>query len=250
MDKLKVLSTLIIGAAVVLAAMFLGNAYKDKNRINDTIEVTGLGKKDFEADMIVWSGSFSRRSMEMKDAYADLERDRKRITAYLSSQAVQPDEMVFEAIDIQQQYDYWYDEDGRSHKEFKGYQLTQVVKVEAQNDSEQNRVDIVESLARNVTELINEGIEFYSHSPLYYYSGLEELKIEMVASATENASERAEQIAENSGSSLGELKSARMGVFQIIARNANEEYSWGGTYNTSSRYKTAQITMKLKFAIN
>ncbi len=40
-----------------------------------------------------------------------------------------------------------------------------------------------------------------------------------------------------------------MGVFQIIARNSNEDYSWAGTFNTTSKQKTATITMKLQFGI-
>jgi len=69
----------------------------------------------------------------------------------------------------------------------------------------------------------------------------------MILKATEDARIRAEKIAEFSGGKLGELASARMGVFQITGQNSNENYSWGGTYNTTSRKKTASITMKLTY---
>ena len=72
----------------------------------------------------------------------------------------------------------------------------------------------------------------------------------MISEATADAKERAEKIAENSGGELGDLLSADMGVFQIIGQNSNEEYSWGGTYNTSSKEKTASITMKLTYDAN
>ena len=76
------------------------------------------------------------------------------------------------------------------------------------------------------------------------------LKIEMISKATEDARIRAEKIAENSGSTLGDLSSAKMGVFQITGQNSNEDYSWGGTYNTTSKKKTASITMKLTYEAN
>ena len=60
---------------------------------------------------------------------------------------------------------------------------------------------------------------------------------------------RAEKIATNSGSSLGDLTSAKMGIFQITGQNSNENYSWGGTFNTSSKKKTASITMKLDYIV-
>jgi hypothetical protein len=71
----------------------------------------------------------------------------------------------------------------------------------------------------------------------------------MIAEATKGARLRAEKIAENSGANLGNLQNAKMGIFQIIAQNSSEEYSWGGAFNTSSKRKTATITMKLTFGI-
>ena len=71
----------------------------------------------------------------------------------------------------------------------------------------------------------------------------------MISKATEDARLRAEKIAEFSGGKLGELQSARMGIFQITAQNSAEDYSWGGTFNTTSKNKTASITMKLEYSV-
>jgi hypothetical protein len=234
----------------VLAAQYLGNGIRYKNQAESTIEVTGLGNKDFDSDLIIWNGSFSKNAFDIKDAYASLSEDRKTIERYFSEKGIKPSEIVFQSVDIQPEYEYTYDERGRSHSEFKGYKLTQGIKIEATSSASDDRLSLVENISRDVTELINEGIELYSGSPQYYYTKLEDLKIEMMAAATANGKERAQQIADNSGGSLGDLKEARMGVFQIVGRNANEEYSWGGTLNTSSRQKTAQITVKLKFLID
>jgi hypothetical protein len=61
---------------------------------------------------------------------------------------------------------------------------------------------------------------------------------------------RAEQIASNSNASLGNLRNATMGIFQITGQNSSEEYSWGGTFNTAAKNKTASITMRLEFQVN
>jgi hypothetical protein len=71
----------------------------------------------------------------------------------------------------------------------------------------------------------------------------------MISSATEDARVRAEKIAANANASIGSLKNAQMGIFQIIGQNSSEDYSWGGTFNTTSKMKTATITMKLQFGI-
>ncbi len=72
----------------------------------------------------------------------------------------------------------------------------------------------------------------------------------MISKATKDARIRAEKISEFSGGQLGELESAKMGIFQITGQNSKEDYSWGGTFNTSSREKTASITMKLVYKVN
>jgi hypothetical protein len=72
----------------------------------------------------------------------------------------------------------------------------------------------------------------------------------MISKATEDARLRAEKIAENSGGKLDDLISAQMGIFQITGQNSNEDYSWGGTYNTASKKKTASITMKLNYEVD
>ena len=76
---------------------------------------------------------------------------------------------------------------------------------------------------------------------------LNEIKIDLLAKASEDAKTRAETIAKNSGGSLGGIKKATMGVFQITGKNANEDYSYGGAFNTSSKEKTASITLKVDY---
>ena len=72
----------------------------------------------------------------------------------------------------------------------------------------------------------------------------------MISKATEDARLRAENIAKFSGGHLSDLQSAKMGIFQITGQNSGEDYSWGGTFNTANREKTASITMKLVYKVD
>ena len=72
----------------------------------------------------------------------------------------------------------------------------------------------------------------------------------MIAAATQDAKIRAEQIAQNSNGNLEGLKNATMGIFQITGQNSSEDYSWGGAFNTSSKRKTASITMRLEYLVD
>ena len=237
------LNAIIFALTILITALILTGAYKNRFNYNNVISVTGLGSKDFVSDLIVWSGSFTKKNMDLQTAYVELNKDRNTIRQHLLSKGILSDEIVFTSVNIIRDYEYTYDRNGNRKSRFTGYKLTQRVQIESQE------VDKIENVSREVTELINYGVEFYSQNPEYYYTKLAELKIEMIAEATKDARLRAEKIAENSGAKLGELKNAKMGIFQIIAQNSSEEYSWGGAFNTSSKRKTATITMKLTFGI-
>lgn len=234
-----------IALSVVLSAYLLADAFRNRNESSDVISVTGLGSKDFASDLIVWSGSFHKMNAELRIAYSELDAAREVIKGYLVQKGIPSEEIIFSAIDIEQQFDTRYDENGNQlSSEFKGYRLQQSVQIESR------LVELVEGVSRNVTELINSGIEFYSNKPSYYYTRLAELKIEMIAEATQDASLRAQKIAENAGGSLGDLKSADMGVIQIVGQNSSDDYSWGGSFNTTSKNKTASITVNLQYQTN
>jgi hypothetical protein len=48
---------------------------------------------------------------------------------------------------------------------------------------------------------------------------------------------------------LGKLKKATLGIFQITGKNTDEDYTYGGAFNTSSLNKTGSITIRMEFAV-
>lgn len=239
------IKTTLICLTALLGIIILASAYKYKFQAQETIGVTGLAETDFVSDQIVWSGNYSRKMMDLKAAYAQLKTDESTIRTYLLGKGVKESELVFSAVGIEKEFNTRYDSEGRMlGTDFTGYKLMQSVSVDSRD------IDKVERISREVTELIQSGIEFNSSSPSYYYSKLSELKIDLLAKASADAKDRAQTIAKNSGSDLGKIKKATMGVFQITGQNSNEDYSYGGVFNTSSKNKTASITIRIDYAVN
>ncbi len=235
-------NAIIFGIAIVAAAIFLGRAYTNRTKTDGEIRVTGLGKTDFTSDLIVWEGRFGAQNWDLKQAYLTLENNKKTITEYLVNKGIAEDQLIYSAVKTNQKSKRIYSDKGDYiGEEFAGYELTQSVQIESKE------VAAIEKVSREITELLNQGVQLYSESPRYYYTKLADLKIEMISAATKDARLRAEKIAAYSGGELGELVSAKMGIFQITGQNSKEDYSWGGTFNTSAREKTASITMKLVY---
>ncbi len=237
-------SSIIFGIAIIASSIFLGNAYVNRNKVDGEIQVTGLGKADFSSDLIVWEGRFGAQNIDLKQAYITLENYKEITKKYLTKKGIEEEKLVFSAVKTKERNRRIYTSEGDyMGEEFVGYELVQSIQIESKE------VEKIERISREITELLNQGVQFYSDAPRYYYTKLADLKIEMISKATEDARLRAEKISEFSGGELGELESAKMGVFQITGQNSKEDYSWGGTFNTSSREKTASITMKLVYKV-
>ncbi|MBL0883451.1 MAG: SIMPL domain-containing protein [Chitinophagaceae bacterium] len=236
---------IIIVIGFILGCLLIANAYRYKFQSTETISVTGLAETDFISDQIVWKGVFTRYGVDLKQSYQALKSDEAEIRKYLQTRGVPDSNFVFSSVNVEKNYETNYDDNGRIRGTiFRGYILTGIVTVDSKN------INLVEQVSREVTELLQKGIEFNSNRPNYYYSKLNELKIDLLAKASQDARQRAESIAKNSGVGIGKLKKATMGVFQITGKNNNEEYSYGGSFNTSSKQKTASITLRVEYLAN
>lgn len=241
MKNYKMIS--IISSTLIIIALILGISFKSAFDHISSIKVTGSAKKDFISDIIVWEATFSAKNIILEDAYKKLDIDKKIISQYLTSNNIPKDDFIFSSISISKEYENKTDRDGIRTREFSGYSLYQNIKIESK------AVNEIEYLSRDVTSLINKGLEIQSERPYYFYSKLSDLKIDMIAEATKDARVRAKRIAESANSRLGNLINAQMGVFQIIAKNSTESYTWGGRHNKTSKHKTATVTAKLEYSI-
>lgn len=241
---MKYISAIIFSVAIVVAAWFLGSSYVSRANPDGVISVTGSGSENFTSDLIVWEGVFTRVNPNLEEAYKELNRDKEIVKKYLTEKGISTENFVFNSVQTSEQRENQYQNGNYVGSIFKAYELQQSVKIESKD------VEKVEQVSREITELLNKGVQFNSTPPRYYYTKLADLKIEMISKATEDARLRAEKIADNSGGSLGDLKNASMGVFQITGQNSGEDYSWSGAYNTADKRKTASITMRLEYEID
>lgn len=92
------------------------------------------------------------------------------------------------------------------------------------------------------------GIEIKNTQTEYYYTQLPKLKIEIQADAAKDAKERARRIAEVTGSSLGNLQNAKMGVIQITPALSNviDDY---GVNDVTSIQKEITAVVSASFEI-
>lgn len=235
---------IIISLAIVVAAWLLGRAYTYKYRSQDTIVVTGLGESEFASDLIVWEGEIVFETNDVSSGYAQLERNKRKVQEFITSRGIAAEQIVFKFVNVYKQTEPVYNANGNyAGQRFTGYRLSQGFTVESKE------VDKMENISREISSLIAQGVSIEAYSPSYYYTKLDDVKLSLIESASADARARAEKIAENAGTAIGRVASAKMGVFQITGANSNEEFSAGGSFNTTSRQKKARITMKVEYRV-
>jgi len=248
MEGLKVLRStqiIILGICFVIATtastVILSKGLLQIRKFSsEVIRVTGSAEKKIVSDYIVWKAEFSRRSADLKTAYSMLQDDLKKVKEYLTSKGVKDEELIISQVETKVLYKK--NEKGHDTNEIEGYLLSQGIEVKSYD------VKKIDNVSRQSTELIMQGIEFISQAPEYFYTKLAELKVEMLAKATEDAKQRAISMANSTGNKIGAIRSAKMGVFQITPVTSTD-VSWYGENDTSSFEKKVMAVVSASFAI-
>lgn len=230
-----------IAAATIVSSIILSKGFlKVTKFLREQITVTGSAQKEIKSDYIVWRSVFSVREADLKSAHKKLKEDLGRVRKYLTEGGI--NEKEIKIFQITTEKIYKKSPKGTATNEVQWYVLRQMLEVSSKD------VERVDRVSRESTELINENIEFESAAPDYLYTKLDELKIEMLARATENAKARAENMVKATGNKIGCIRSARMGVFQITPVTSTEVSDWG-VNDTSSLEKKVTAVVSASFAI-
>lgn len=233
---MKTWQVAVVGASLVIAAVVLGVSFYMARAGTDTISVVGAATERLESDVVKWRITLSRSVGPdvLTMGYRQVHDDLALVKAMLGLNGVRPNEITVQPASVRQRYD----RDGR----LIGYEISQGIFVISSD------IDAVENLALNPAEITDKGVIIQASQIEYLYSRLDEMKIAMLAAATDNARQRAEEITTNSGASLGKVKNLRAGVFQIREPFSTEVRSYG-MYSTQTRQKDITVTVHATFRI-
>jgi hypothetical protein len=235
-----------LAVALVLSSIIGAWAIIRVKSRDQTIVVTGSARKRIKSDLVIWRAGVSYEATQLADAYKSLANDVPRVKQYLISKGIPENQITISSITSQTLHAKSkdsYEEGGEDSGRITGYSLKQELEVRSTD------VDKIEKLAREATELINQGILIESSAPEYHYTKLGDLKIEMLSEAAKDAKARAQQIASSTGSSIGSMRSARMGVLQITPADSNE-VSGEGMNDTTSLDKDITAVVNVTFAVD
>ena len=230
-----------LALGLVLSSLIFGWFFEKSRKGDEVITVTGSARKRIKSDLVVWSAAVTYQAPTLAEAYRSLSENVPRVKQYLIGKGIAENEITISSISTTTLRKS--DENGQESSEISGYSLRQELQVRS------TEIDKIGQIAREATELINQGILIESNAPQYLYTKLGDLKIEMLGEAAKDAKTRAERIAASTGNSIGTVRSAKMGVMQITAADSTE-VSDAGISDTSSIDKDITAVVNIGFAID
>ncbi len=217
MDKMKVL---IASAIVAIGIIVLGfcikaglNSFAQNQRV---VAVKGLAEREVKADKVIWPIVYKELGDNLPELYTRINEKNSIVKKYLKDSGITDDEISTNVVATDLQADSY----GADRMPYR-YRINSVVTVNS------TKVDTVRKLIENQSTLIQQGVAIsfdYSTTTQYEFTGLNNIKPEMIKEATQNARKAAAQFAADSDSKLGKIKSASQGQFSIDDRDPNTPY--------------------------
>ncbi|MCB0730438.1 MAG: SIMPL domain-containing protein [Ignavibacteriae bacterium] len=227
--------TLAIG--LVISSLILGFFFYVSRNESNTVKVVGYASESFESDIIRWNFNVTEISFnqDLKNGYARLNKKINDLKNIINSNKLEDVEIIFKPISIND----IYDRDGITNNK----KLSQEVLITSKS------LEQIEELSTNPSIFIENNVLFEFSNIEYYYSKLDDLKKELLGKAIINAKERAYEILSATNHKVGDLRTARSGVFQITEPLSTEVAAYG-LYSTATKKKNIKVTVSADFDID
>lgn len=210
MNKNRLIATLIISLSIVVGAHLIGKGLSMNARMKQTLEVVGSAKKEIRSDLGILRTNLIIEQSTAKGAFEELNKTRPKVLVYLKSKGFDVDKIVLYPANLIVNYSIL--PNGIMSNEVRSYAYQQRIEVHS------NKVEMVKEVSLDIASLIEMGINLNLESTDYYYTRLSELKVQIQAEAAKDARNRAQMIAQATGTSLAEMTRADMGVLQITPK--------------------------------
>lgn len=205
MKKTNIIAAGLIAVGVIVLG-FLLKAGIDNIAFRDReVTVRGLAEREVPADKVTWPITYSVAGNDLQQIYNTVSENNAKIVKFLTSNGISEDEISVNPPDTYDATTNRYRSDSFNYN----YAINCTVTVTT------GKVAKVRELLNRQSELLKEGIAFSNSYINYQFTGLNEIKPEMIAEATKNARAAADQFAADSESTVGKIKTASQGQFSI-----------------------------------
>jgi uncharacterized protein len=234
-----VASAILLGVALVIGLIQVGDGFALRGS-NTGLTVTGESEANVSANQAVWTLTAQEIAPTAHQAVLLVANDVSELSAYLKSGGISVSQLVLSGVSTSNNQQYI---NGNNTGKILNYQASRNVTITSDN------VYLIQRLSQGLGQVLETGANIDSSGPQYYVGNLNKLRPRLLADAMRDAKARAVALTSATGGSVGSLRSARSGPFQINAVGS-VEVSGGGIYDTTTIKKTVSTTVTVVFDIS
>ena len=245
-------SSLIIAVVIVigltLSAFILGKSIQRFKSDDRYISVKGFSEKEVKADFVIWSLKLRIATNDLQEGSKSMEVARQKVIRFLTKNGIDDSEIIRQGLTVS-------DRQANEYTPPNGLNLRYVIEETVEVRS--NNVDTVQKVSRMTSELLDAGValagsnEWRGSGLKFLFTKLNTIKPEMLADATRNAGQTAEQFTKESKTVLGKMRKANQGLFSILDRDESLGGQPDGNYSsgTIDLYKKIRVVISVEYSI-
>lgn len=207
----SVVAALLVAAGIALAGWFVGMSLVESRQPLRVVTVKGLSERAVMANLGFWPVRFVATGPTLEAARASLSSSEEAVRRFLAERNFADNEIQVQSVLVEDRAAGY--NAGSTPDQFR-FVLTEDLLVTT------DKVTELAEASRSVADLLRQGVVFssdaYSAGASFVFTGINDLKGEMLTEATQRARETAEQFAVESGAVVGDIQTANQGVFEVL----------------------------------
>lgn len=233
-----IVSSFLIAVALGVGLFQVGSGLATRGS-SSGLTITGESQVNVSANQAVWTLSAQETAPTAREAVSMVAADVIALSAYLKSGGINISSLVLSGVSTSNNEQYI---NGNPTGKILSYQASRDVTLNSDN------VYLIQKLSQGIGIVLETGANITSSGPQYFISTLDKLRPQLIAAAMRDAKARAIALTSATGGSVGAVRSARSGPFQVNAAGS-VEVSGGGVYDTTTIRKTVTTTVTVVFSL-
>lgn len=210
---MRFLAAIVLAIGIATAGYFVGEGLFEARATQRYVTVKGLSERVVPADLAVWPIVFSVTADDLNTLQQRVDSTAEVVFEFLGER-FEDDAFGLSTPRITDYQQQAFAPGSRPPERFSA---------EATVTLRTGDIAAVQQTMQRAGELVKSGVALLQgrgYRTEFFFTGLDEIKPEMIAEATQDARRAAEQFAEDSGSRVGSIRNAQQGYFSIQNRDS------------------------------
>jgi hypothetical protein len=224
----------IVAVGLTTSGYVLGDGLRRAKMADREVTVRGVSERDVTANIATWSVQFSHTGTDLAAVQQSVDEQAKAVRAFFGSAGLRKEDLTDVDVSLSRE---------RLREGETGPERLTVSRTIQLRTAEVMKARA--AYARQA-ELLRHQVELGGGSIAYSFTGLNQLKPQMIAEANRNARTSAEQFARDSGVEVGKMKSASQGYFSVGARDG-EDCDDCGSGGGSTPFQKVRVVTTIEY---